>query len=308
MITIAGVNFEHPVLNAAGTCKTPEEVRRLAKSPAAAVMVGSITLTARPGNTGDVYWRGESYSLNALGLPNRGMDYYRGVLPEMVRVAQDHAKPLLVSIAGHSSDEYAALAEGVARAGIAAIEVNLGCPNVWEGNGQERIACFDLPYTRTVCLRVAERLALVTAETGHPVPFGVKISPISDPAGLAALAAVLVDVRTQAAEFAFVTASNTFPNALAVDGFGHPLVSVGFGGLSGSAMKPINLGQVKQLRQLLPPELRLIGVGGVSTGRDVIDYRSVGADLVQVATALVDRSKPTVFTDILSDMVTRGSV
>lgn len=312
MTGLAGIELEHPVLNAAGTCKSPRDVEVFARSAVAAIVVGSITVAPRAGNTGTVYWPGGTFSVNALGLPNRGLDEYAEQLPRMVEIAHEAGKPLIVSIAGFDVAEYRQMAEVVGAAGVDLIEVNLACPNVWDGGAQKRIACFDPRQTAAVCAQVGAALdALAAAGGGRRVPYGVKISPFSDPAALAELADVLGRAATSGSGAgagpggpAFVTAVNTFPNALVVDAAGRPVLDVELAGLSGPALKPIGLGQVRQLRRLLPDTVALVGAGGITNGHDVVDYQRAGAVVVQAATAFWNRGEdPTVFGEILSGWI-----
>src|SRR5688500_17669015 len=166
-------------MNAAGTCQTVDDVAKLARSAVAAVVVGSITAEPRTGNGGDVYWSSPAFSLNSLGLPNRGADHLRRELPRMLEHTRAAAKPLVVSIAGFTVEEYARLAEAALGADL--VEVNLGCPNVWSDGEQKRIACFDPPQTERIC----EAVDAVLGPVG--TPFGVKVSPFSDPTALTAL-------------------------------------------------------------------------------------------------------------------------
>lgn len=296
MADLAGVPLEHPLMNAAGTCKTVDDVARLARSAVAAVVVGSITAEPRAGNSGDVYWAGPGWSLNSLGLPNRGAGDLRRELPRMVELTREAGKPLVVSVAGFSVDEYARLADAAARADL--VEVNLGCPNVWDGGEQKRIACFDPDQTERVCRATHE--ALAPAGT----PFGVKVSPFSDPAALAALGDRLAKLSGDLDTFRFVTAVNTFPNGFQLDAAGRPVVDVGFAGVSGAALKPIGLGQVRRLRALLPPTVDVIGVGGVVNGGDVHDYLAVGAAAVQSATAFWNAGEdPRAYGEILTGYI-----
>ncbi|HEY8548048.1 MAG TPA: hypothetical protein VIL36_23480 [Acidimicrobiales bacterium] len=296
MVELAGVPLEHPLMNAAGTCKTADDVARLARSAVAAVVVGSITVEPRTGNAGDVYWSGPGWSLNSLGLPNRGADDLRRHLPGMVEATRAAGKPLIVSVAGFSVDEYARLADAAAGADL--VELNLGCPNVWDGGEQKRIACFDPDQTERVCRAAHEALA----PTG--TRFGVKVSPFSDPAALAALGERLAKLAGDLDTFRFVTAVNTFPNGFQLDAAGRPVIDVGYAGVSGAALKPVGLGQVRQLRALLPPTVDLVGVGGVVEGRDVHDYLAVGASAVQASTAFWNAGEdPRVYGEILAGYV-----
>ncbi|KLL10699.1 dihydroorotate oxidase [Protofrankia coriariae] len=310
MAALCGVELEHPLMNAAGTCKSLDEVSALARSAVSAVVVGSITLRARTGNGGNVYYPGDFFSLNALGLPNPGLAYYREHLPAMISMAHAAGKPLVVSIAGFSEAEYAIAAHDVALAGVDIIELNLACPNVWDDGRQKRIACFDNDRTEAICAQVGQALAAAAStatggsEDRQPPPFGIKISPFSDPAGLAALADLVARLSGTPRGPRFVCAVNTFPNAFALDEANRPVIDVELAGLAGAALRPVALGQVRQLRRLLPETVELIGVGGVSRGRDIADFLCAGATTVQAATAFWNRNGDAgVFGDILTDYV-----
>jgi dihydroorotate dehydrogenase (fumarate) len=174
-----------------------------------------------------------------------------------------------------------------AAGGADLVELNLGCPNVWDDGQQKRIMSFD-PELVAGALRAA-------SEAGAPV--GVKLSPLSDPVLLAEVAAATADAGAR-----FVVSCNTFPNGLALRTDGRPAVDVGFGGVSGGAMKPIALGQISQLRAQLPEAVDLVGCGGVRGGDDVRDLLAVGAAAVGLATAFWDAGEaPGVFGDLLAD-------
>jgi dihydroorotate dehydrogenase (fumarate) len=260
--TLSGLELEHPLFNAAGTCKTVEDVKRLATSATAAIMVGSITKEERTGNSGEVYWAGPMFSLNSLGLPNRGAGYYMATLPEMVKVAHGAGKLLFVNVAGFSPNEYADLASVAVWGGADLVELNLGCPNVWNDGAQKRIACFDPELVDQTLERVQERI-------GVGERLAVKISPFSDPFALAEVARVIGGSKM----VKIVTTVNTFPNAFSYNK-GKPRITPGGGlaGFAGPAMKPIGLGQVLQLRGLLPMRIQLVGVGGVTHGEDIREY------------------------------------
>jgi dihydroorotate dehydrogenase (fumarate) len=306
MAAIADLSLEHPLMNAAGTCKSLHDVMELARSAVAVIVVGSITVTEQSGNSGEVYWPNGPYSLNSLGLPNPGVDYYAKTLPEMVATAHDRHKPLMVSVAGFKAKDYLDLAGTVAECRGDLVELNLGCPNVWDGGTQKGIACFDLDYCMEICEQVAKLLRSINRRRGYSVKFGAKLSPFSDPDALRQLARAFDVMAKDYPEFRFVTASNTFPNAIALDAGGRPRIGTVYAGMSGPALKPIAMGQVKQLRSTLPSRIEVVGVGGISTGSDVLDYLRAGAQTVQVATAYLNSSnKAGFFSDILRDVVAR---
>ena len=258
-------------------------------------MLGSITVAAREGNAGEVYHSASGrYALNALGMPNRGQAFYAEHLPAMATMTFRERKPLGVSVAGFSPAEYAQLTATAANGGADLIELNLGCPNIWQGSAQKRIASFDLP----LCAQIIAEARLALDGTGRTVALGVKLSPFSDPTALAEIAGMLARAPIE-----FVCTCNTFPNAVALDAQARPQISVGLAGMSGPALLPVALGQLTQLRAALPEDLALIGAGGVSRGQDILAHRQAGARAVQVATAFWDRGEdPGVFSDLLADL------
>lgn len=266
-----------PVSNAAGTVKHFDQARRLARAPVAEVVIGSYTIEACDGNAGNVYASRDGVVLNALGLPNPG-------LPHLRYYADDFAslnKPVVVSIAGFTVAEYKRLASECHWAH--AIEVNFGCPNVWDSGVQHRIGSFEPQYVFKVLTVVRDALS------GSRTKVRVKLSPFSDPLLLADVADVVSDVGIEA-----IVASNTFPNGWLPDA-----LSVAYGGVSGAAMKAIVLGQVRQFVAL---GHRVIAAGGVRSGADLADYEAACASGVQVASRYLDGGEdPGVFADLIAD-------
>jgi dihydroorotate dehydrogenase (fumarate) len=286
----------HRLMNAAGTCKGidgREGMRRLALSQTVIVMLGSVSAARRDGNSGNVFHVDDDrdFSINSLGLPNLGVDAYIEQLPEMLEICHAAGKPLGASVAGFTPHEFGNMAHRLSGAGVDLIEVNTGCPNVWQGGKQKHIASFD----PRLCDEIIYRC--------KPVKIVVKLSPMADPFLLEELAAVCNGHE----HVLGVTSSNTFPNAFAFRDDGLPAIDFSgaggdYGGLGGGAMKPIGLGQVRKLRQMLRPDILLFGVGGVRCGQDMLDYLKAGADVVQIATALL-REGPGVFSRILAEYV-----
>lgn len=267
-----------PISNAAGTVKLVEQAQRLGRCPVVAeIVLGSYTLKPRAGNGGKVYESRDGYVLNALGLPNPGIDYAEAHADEFMGVTGG----AIVSIAGFSVDEYAQLAAKAAWAN--GIEVNLGCPNVWNDGEQKRIGSFD-PSFVWESLRAARDAAPLCS-------IRAKLSPVSDPALLAEVVA--------ACEWAdALVLSNTFPN-----GWLPGALDVAYGGVSGEAMKPIVLGQVRQATAI--SEHRVIAAGGVRCGADIADYEAAGAVGVQIASRFIDGGeRPDVFTTLVADAMT----
>jgi dihydroorotate dehydrogenase (fumarate) len=290
-IELAGIKLEHPLMNAAGTCLYPSGVDRFAHSAVSAITLGSITVRQREQSPGRGYWSDPLYSLSSLGLPNRGHEYFRGALPGMASVAHEAGKPLLVSVAGFEPGEYAQLARLVEDVGADGVELNLGCPIARDAGTPARIASFDPGAIVTI---VEEVRAVVAA--GYPL--GVKLSPYSDPWLLGEVARRLSKLPIN-----YVVMSNSFPNAFSENMGKRHWLYIGLAGMSGAALKPIGLGQVWQLREALPDSIQIVGAGGVSTGRDVIDYLQAGACAVQAATMYWNAEHDVgVFEDVLRDI------
>ena len=291
------------LMNAAGWCKYADgpEFEDLLNSAATDITVGAITWDPREGNRtnkGEIF-RVDDLSgdgLNSLGMPNPGAKYYKEHFPEMVKRAHGRGKHLRVNIAGFSPIEYANLACCAMESGVDEIEVNLGCPNVWSDSKQKPIVSFDL-------FGMARLLDDMTDAVGDAAPVVLKLSPYSNPVELTEIAKLISSHSLVKG----VATSNTLANAIDFTDDGKPVIGVGVGlaGLSGAAMLRINLGQTFQFRQQLPTRIKVIGVGGIRTGRDMWKYiNCAGADGVQVGTELFKRKMPgacRVFDDILQE-------
>lgn len=276
---IGKVTISPALYNGAGTVKKVEDVKEMAYSNAGAILVGSITVLERTGNTGQVFWIGPIGSLNSLEIPNGGIPYYRGHLPEMVHIVHDAGKPLFVSVAGFKPKEFEELTAVVADGGADGVELNFGCPNIWDTGEQKGIFSFypDL---------IGQALEYTRAAAGDALVVMAKVSSYSNPFQLKEVAEV---INAHGVVHA-VTTTNTFPNAYGEDQSGKPLITPGGGlaGFAGSGFKNIALGQVKQWRAALAPSIGVIGVGGISSGEDMAEFfRSGKVIAVQVVTALL---------------------
>jgi dihydroorotate dehydrogenase (NAD+) catalytic subunit len=206
--------------------------------------------------------------LNSIGLANIGWDAFVAQKAPLVRAARGSARTI-INIAGNAPDEYAALAARVERdrelVGCDAIEVNVSCPNVKEGG--TNIGCDPDPFRRTV--------RGVRAETTLPV--FVKLSPnVSD----------VVPFAESAAEEGAdgVSLINTLYGMRIDLDRRRPILGTRSGGLSGPALLPVGIHWTFQVRAALP-ELPIMGVGGIATWRDALEYLLAGAQAVQVGTA-----------------------
>jgi dihydroorotate dehydrogenase (NAD+) catalytic subunit len=221
--------------------------------------IGSAPRLGYPNPTVETY--GSWGLLNAMGLPNPGIHEY----PQEIRTALDAGATVIGSIFGGDATEFAELGRAMAATGVHALELNLSCPHA-EGFGTE------------VGSDPADVEAIVRAVVREAkVPVIAKITPNSaDPAGLAAAA--------ERGGAAAVSAINTL-RAIAIDTtLRRPVLAHGLGGLSGSAIKPVGLACVWQIFERV--RIPIIGIGGISTPDDALEYVMAGARAVEVGTAV----------------------
>jgi dihydroorotate dehydrogenase (NAD+) catalytic subunit len=223
--------------------------------------IGSAPRMGYPNPTVESY--GDWGLLNAMGLPNPGIDEY----PREIEVARNAGATVIGSVFGGDAEEFARLAGRMAATGVVALELNLSCPHA-EGYGTEiGSEPGDVEeVVRAVCREVR-------------IPVIAKITPnAADPAALAAAA--------ERGGAAAVSAINTV-RGLAVDiALRRPVLAHGLGGLSGPAIKPVGLACVWQIFDRV--SIPVIGVGGISTAEDALEYIMAGARAVQVGTAVTN--------------------
>ena len=275
-VSLGGLELANPVMPASG-CFGPELGALIDLDRLGALVTKTVFLEPRSGNP--AHRLAESYGgmLNSVGIPSRGLDFFlRETLPSYAR----YRPPTIVSIGGLTVDEYFALAErlrGVA--GIAALEVNVSCPNL-EAGGIEMGA--DWRQVERVVRGVVRRSS---------VPVFAKLTPnVTSIADLAR--------ASEQGGAAAITAVNTYVG-MAVDlDSRRPILGMGAGGVSGPAIKPLALRMVWAAARAV--SIPVVGVGGITTARDALEFMVVGARAVQVGTATFTR--PDAMLRILDDL------
>jgi dihydroorotate dehydrogenase (NAD+) catalytic subunit len=268
--TFLGLRFQNPVLVASGTFGYGEENYEIMPFRLLGGLVTkTITVEPRAGNPPPRIVETDAGMLNSIGLANVGLEaFLRDKLPWIMEHAGESR--IIVNFAGFSVEEYVRLGEILGRTpGIDALEVNLGCPNVHAGY----VHFGADPGT------VREVIAGVREKTDRPLI--VKLTPnVTDIASLAEEA-----VRSGADALSLI---NTLPGMKIDVERRKPMLGMGFGGLSGPALRPVGVACVykvyRHLRQA-GKAVPLIGIGGITCGRDALEYIMAGADLVQVGTA-----------------------
>ena len=261
-VTLGRLRLPNPILVASGTFGYGREMAGFVDlARLGGIVPKTITPLPRQGN---VPWRTVETAaglLNSIGLDNDGVEaFLMNLLPWLIGCGT----PVIVSIAGASIDEFVALAARLDDVpGIAALELNVSCPNVSHG--------VDMGSDPELCRRV---VAGVRAATARPVL--AKLTPnVTD------IAAIARGARDGGADA--VTAINTC-QGMAVDWRRRrPLLGNVIGGLSGPAIKPIALRCIHQIRQAV--DIPIVGVGGIMTIDDVMEFLVAGATAVQVGTA-----------------------
>ena len=262
-VKVGALCLQNPVIAASGTCGYGEELHPFVDlNRLGAVAVKGLSLTPRPGNPAPRLVETKAGMLNSVGLQNIGVEeFIRDRLPRL----RHYRTHVVVNFFGDSPEEYAAVAARADEAeGIAALEANISCPNRRHGG--------------TLFSRDARLTAEVVREARRAtrLPLWVKLSPnVTDITEIA-----------RAAEDAGADAISLINTVLAM---GVDLenrrteLPLGTGGLSGPAIKPIALRMVWQVSQAVG--IPVVGMGGIMTGRDALEFLLAGAVACQVGTA-----------------------
>jgi dihydroorotate dehydrogenase (NAD+) catalytic subunit len=262
-VSIGGLRLKNPVMTASGTFGYGDEYAPYVDlNCLGAVVVKGLSLEPRAGNPPPRIMETPCGMLNAVGLQNIGV---KAFIREKLPFLRDHDVAVVANIFGESVEEYAAVAELLGRAeGVHALEVNISCPNVKRGG----VAFGTDPDM------AAEVTRAVKAATGLPVI--VKLTPnVTDIAGIAA--------AVEAAGADAVSLINTL-TGMSVDIERRvPHLRNVTGGLSGPAIRPVALRMVWQVARRV--SIPVIGLGGIMTARDALEFLIAGARAVQVGTA-----------------------
>ncbi|MEV8607427.1 dihydroorotate dehydrogenase [Amycolatopsis sp. NPDC051373] len=274
-VPLGPLTLANPVMPASG-CFGPELGPLLPVRELGAVVTKTVFAQRRSGNPSHRLTECALGMLNSVGIPSPGTSrFVHDVLPRY----REFGVPVIASVGGLTVDEYWQVADELAGAECAAFEVNVSCPNLEHGG----LAIGADPAA------VEAVVAGVVARTELPVL--VKLTPGVTDIGEIARAA-------ERAGATAVTVSNTFP-ALAVDVRSRRAVlGNGVGGLSGPAVKPLALRLVWQAASAV--DIPVVGCGGISSARDVVEFLIAGATAVQVGTATFTR--PYAMAEIVRDL------
>ncbi|HOV69323.1 MAG TPA: dihydroorotate dehydrogenase [Clostridia bacterium] len=261
-VNICGIHFKNPIIAASGTYGFGREYDRIYDiSVLGGIAVKGLTLKARAGNPPPRIAETPSGILNSVGLQNPGVEHFiRHDLPWLI------AKniPVIANIAGSTVEEYCEITERLSDSSISMLELNVSCPNVREGG-------VTFGTDKDMLARVVSSVKKFTRK-----PLCVKLSPnVTD---IAEMAYIAQDCGAGA-----VSLINTL-TGMAIDAVTRkPILANITGGLSGPAVKPIALRMVWQTAKRV--KIPVIGMGGIMTATDVVEFLLAGASVVMVGTA-----------------------
>ncbi len=271
--TLGSLELDNPVLSASGTFGSGWEGREFSDLGRVGALVSkTVTLLPRPGNPPPRIWETASGMLNSIGLENKGVDYFvANSLPKMKQLAASgrsstaRGPRVIINIGGESIDDFVTLAARFCDEGVDALEVNLSCPNVQEG----KLLFSTDPRMTEQAMRAVKKVA--------NVPVFAKLSPnVTD--------IVAIGKGAEQGGADGITAINTLIG-MAVDWRKQkPILGRVIGGLSGPAIKPVALRMVYELARVV--RVPILGVGGVQSADDVLEFVCAGASAVQVGTAM----------------------
>jgi dihydroorotate dehydrogenase (NAD+) catalytic subunit len=266
VISFCGIELAHPIVNGSGTFDAIAARRAFGDAlledfPFAAFVSKTVTLAPRQGNPPPRLWELGAGMINSIGLPNKGL---AGYLAEDLPQLAELPVPLIVNVMGSAPEDVATLVSAFAeRDEVAALELNVSCPNVKTGllmgaDPGETAALLDAVRPRT------------------PKPLIVKLTP-----NCASPAAVAAAAEQHGADA--VSLINTLRGmAIHPSRPGEPWLGGGTGGVSGPAVRAIALAQVREVRERV--RVPIVGMGGVQSARHARDLLDAGADLVAVGT------------------------
>lgn len=239
-----------------------ETLERIVEGGAGAVVTKSVGITPREGYANPTIVQTNCGLINAMGLPNPGIDEF---VKEIHEAKNTLNAPLIVSVYGFSTEEYAKVAKKAMNAGADAVELNVSCPHVKETGS-------EIGQNPKILTEVVEKVKAVVDK-----PVFVKLSP--NVTSIAETAEAAVKAGADA-----ITAINTV-KAMAIDTeTAMPILSNKIGGLSGPAIKPIAVRCVYEIYEQV--KVPIVGCGGITNWRDAVEFLLAGATAVQIGTAV----------------------
>ncbi|MBI5885335.1 MAG: dihydroorotate dehydrogenase [Deltaproteobacteria bacterium] len=283
-VEIAGIRMKNPVMTASGTFGYGLEFKPYTRLDAiGAVIVKGLSLRPRPGNPGPRIVETPCGMLNAIGLQNVGVDCF---INEKLPLLKDVKTPVIANIFGETVSDYAEVAKRLDSAqGVAGLEVNISCPNVKAGGmvfGTDPASAYKV----VSAVRASTRLPVITKLSPNVTDIRVMVRAVED-AGTDAISLI-----------------NTITGMVIDTERRRPAIANRIGGLSGPAIRPIAVRMVWEAASVA--KTPLIGIGGITTGTDAMEFILAGATAVQVGTAsFIDPDAAVKVAEGINEYVTR---
>ena len=264
-VEFCGIELAHPIINASGTFDAIAARRvfgdqLLERFPFSAFVSKTVTLAPRAGNRPPRLWELAGGMINSIGLPNKGL---AGYLAEDLPMLAALPVPLIINVMGFGREDVAELVSAFGeRKEVAALELNVSCPNVKTG-----LVMGADPFETAALL---DRVRSLTHK-----PLIVKLTPNATDVPAVARAA-------EGAGASAVSLINTITGMALDPASGEPWLGGGSGGVSGPAVRAVALAQVYAVAEAV--EIPIVGMDGVQGGRDAADLLRAGAGLVAVGT------------------------
>ena len=262
-VKIAGLSLKNPVLTASGTFGYGSEFCDFMElSRIGGIIVKGTTIRPRQGNPYPRMAETPSGMLNAVGLQNKGVDYF---IDHIYPVIKDYDTNIIVNVAGSTVDDYVAAAERINELeSVPAIELNISCPNVKAGGmafgtspeaAREVVAAVRRVYKNTLIIKLSPNVTSIT-----DIALAVESAGADSVSLINTLMGMAIDAERR-----------------------KPLLSTITGGLSGPCVKPVALRMVWQVAKAV--KIPVIGLGGISNAADAVEFLLAGATAIQIGTA-----------------------
>jgi dihydroorotate dehydrogenase (NAD+) catalytic subunit len=276
-VDFLGKEFKNPVLSASGTFGFGEEYEDIFDiSRLGGICSKGLTLNKKEGNEGIRIWETPMGMMNSIGLQNPGVESF---ISREINIMKKFNTNIIANLGGNTEEEYLKGIELLNTSEVDIIELNISCPNVKEGGmafGIKSKTAYDIVKK---CKKVSKK------------PLMIKLSPNAENIGEMAKAC-------EEAGGDALSLVNTF-SGMAVDiDKRSPVFNNIYAGVSGPAIKPIALKMVHEAAQKVG--IPICGVGGISSGRDALEFIMAGASLIQVGTA--NFMKPDICIDIINEI------
>lgn len=273
--TDIGIKLENPFMLASGILdENGYTVKRILESGAGAAVTKSIGSIERRGFEPPVVYSDNNFTINAIGLSNPGIENYENE----IRIALESGRPVIGSIFGQTPEEFANLAKKMESYGASAVELNLSCPHV---NGYGMEVGSDPELVSAIVSEVKSKIN---------IPVYAKLSPNTSD---------MIKQANAASECDGYVLINTL-KAMKIDINARvPVLSNSYGGLSGKSIKPVGIRYVYEVKK--ETRKTVIGVGGINTLEDALEYIMAGASAVQIGSAISTRGI-SIFRELSNDL------